>query len=91
LKVRSTLIYLILAVLLVGFYFYETRKEEKKKSAEEATGALFFAKPDDVTSLVLKSGDQEMRFEKMSGTWVILHPVRSGLDFLSLVRIIFVL
>ena len=68
-KYRSTVIYLILAVLLVGFYFYETRKEEKKKSAEEEAGALFSVKPEDVTSLVLKSGDQEMRFEKKSGTW----------------------
>jgi len=88
LKYRSTVIYLILAVLLVGFYFYETRKEEKKKSAEEEAGALFSVKPDDVASLVLKSGDQEMRFEKKSGTWEILHPVRSGVDSFALTRLL---
>jgi hypothetical protein len=88
LKYRSTLIYLALAVLLVAFYFYETRKEEKKKSAEEQTSFLFSVKPDDVTSLVLKSGDQEMRFEKMRGTWEILQPVRGGVDSFALTRLL---
>jgi hypothetical protein len=88
LKYRSTLIYFALAVLLLAFYFYETRKEEKKKSAEEATNALFSVKPDDVTSLVLKSGDQEMRFEKKSGTWEILHPIRSSGDAFALTRLL---
>jgi len=88
LKYRSTLIYFALAVLLVAFYFYETRKEEKKKYAEEATKALFSVKPDDVTSFVLKSGDQEMRFEKKSGTWEILHPIRSGADSFALTRLL---
>jgi hypothetical protein len=88
LKYRSTVIYLILAVLLVGFYFYETRNEEKKKSAEEEAGTLFSVKPDDVTSLLLKSGDQEMRFEKKSGTWEILHPVRSGVDSFAFTRLL---
>jgi len=88
LKYRSTLVYLVLAVLLVAFYFYETRKEEKKKSAEEETGFLFSLKPDDVTSLVLKSGDQEMRFEKKSGTWEILHPVRGGVDSFAFTRLL---
>jgi len=88
LKYRSTLIYLILAVLLVAFYFYETRKDEKKKSAEEEAGALFSIKPDDVTSLLLKSGDKEMRFEKKDGTWEILHPVRSGVDSFALTRLL---
>ena len=87
-KYRSTLIYFALTVLLVAFYFYETRKDEKKKSAEEETKALFSVKPDDVTSLVLKSGDQEMRFEKKSGTWEILHPVRSGVDSFALTRLL---
>ncbi len=87
-KYRSTLIYLILAVLLVGFYFYETGKEEKKKSTEEEARALFSVKPDDVTNLVLKSGDQEMRFEKKSGTWEILHPVRSGVDSFAFARLL---
>ena len=87
-KYRSTLIYLILAVLLLAFYLYETREEEKKKNAEEATQALFQVKPDDVTSLLLKSGDQEMRFEKRSGTWEILHPVRSGVDSFALTRLL---
>ena len=87
-KYRSTVIYLILAVLLVAFYFYETRKEEEKKSAEEESSGLFSVKPDDVTSLVLKSGGQEMRFEKRSGTWEILHPVRSGVDSFALTRLL---
>lgn len=87
-KYRSTLIYLVLAVLLVAFYFYETRKEETKKSAEAENSALFSVKPDDVTSLILKSGDQEMRFEKTSGTWEILHPVRSGVDPFAFVRLL---
>jgi hypothetical protein len=88
LKYRSTLVYLVLAILLVAFYFYETRKEEKKKSAEEETSFLFSVKPDDVTSLSLKSGDQEMRFEKKSGTWEILHPVRGGVDSFALTRLL---
>jgi hypothetical protein len=88
LKYRSTLIYLILAALLVAFYFYETRKEEKKKSAEEESRALFQVKPDDVTSLVLKSGDQEIRLEKRGGTWEILYPVRSGVDSFALSRLL---
>jgi len=88
LKYRSTLIYFALAVLLVAFYFYETRKEEKEKNAEEETRALFLVKPDDVTSFVLKSGDQEMRFEKKNGTWEILHPVRSAVDSFAFTRLL---
>ena len=87
-KYRSTLIYLVLAVLLVGFYFYETRKEETKINAEEEAGLLFSVKPDDVTSLVLKRGDQEMRFEKKDGTWEILQPLRSGADSFALSRLL---
>jgi len=88
LKYRSTLIYLVLAALLVAVYFYETRNEEKKKAAEEEAKAFFSVRPDDVTSLVLKNGDQEMRFEKKGGTWEILHPVRSGVDSFALTRLL---
>lgn len=87
-KYRSTIIYLILAVLLVGFYFYETRKEERKKTAEAEAGALFSVKPEDVTRLVLKSGDQEMRFEKKDGVWEILHPVRAIVDSFAFTRLL---
>ncbi len=87
-KTRSTLVYLIIAVLLVAFYFYETRKEEKKKVAEEETSALFQVKADDVTTLVLKSGDQEIRLEKKGGTWEILYPVRTGVDSFALSRLL---
>jgi hypothetical protein len=72
----------------VGFYFYETRKEEKKQTAEEETKALFSVKPDDVTRLVLISGNQEMRFEKKSGAWEILHPVRASVDAFALTRLL---
>jgi len=88
LKTRSTLIYLFIAVLLVGFYFYESLQEEKKKSAEEETSALFQLNAEDVTSVVLESGDQEMRFEKKDGTWEILHPVRSGADAFAFSRLL---
>jgi len=88
LKYRSTLIYLILAVLLVAFYFYETREGEKKKRVEEATRALFSVKPDDVTSLALRRTDQEIRAEKVEGTWEILHPVRSAVDAFALSRLL---
>ncbi|MGE5842725.1 MAG: DUF4340 domain-containing protein [Deltaproteobacteria bacterium] len=87
-KYRSTLIYFVLAVLVVAFYFYETRKEEKRKSAEEESRTLFSVKADDVTSFALKSGDQEVRFEKKSGTWEILHPVRSKADPFALTRLL---
>lgn len=87
-KYRSTLIYLILALLLVAFYLYETREEEKKKRAEEETQALFAVKPDDVTSLVLKSGDQEIRVEKKKGVWEILHPLHSAVDSFALTRLL---
>jgi hypothetical protein len=80
LKYRSTLIYLVLAALLVAFYYYETRNEERKQTAEEAARALFSIKPEEVTSLVLKSGAQEIRLEKRSGTWEMLQPVHSGVD-----------
>jgi len=88
LKTRSTLLYLIIAVLLVGFYFYETRQEEKRKSVEEQTSTLFGLKAEDVTSFDLRSGDQEMRFEKKDGTWEILHPVRTGGDAFALSRLL---
>ena len=87
-KTRSTLIYLAIAVLLVGFYLYETRHEEEKKRAEEETSALFKVKAEEVTGLVLKSGDQEMRFEKRDGTWQILHPVAGGVDAFALSRLL---
>lgn len=87
-KYRSTLVYLIIAVLLLAFYFYETRKEEKKKSAEEETKALFLVKPEEVTSLLLKSGDQEIQFEKKGGTWEIVHPIRAAVDSFALSRLL---
>jgi hypothetical protein len=88
LKYRSTVIYLILAVVLTAIYFYENRKEEKRRSAEEAASALFSVKPEDLTGLVLKSGDQETRFEKRNGTWEILQPIRSGVDSFALSRLL---
>ena len=87
-KSRSTFIYLIIAVLLVAFYFYETRKQEKTKTAEEKTKTLFQVNADEVTTLLLKGGGQEIRLEKKGGTWAILYPVAAGVDSFALSRLL---
>jgi hypothetical protein len=81
-RFRSTLIYLVAAMVLVAFYLYETRKETREKAAKEEAKVLFPVKPDQLVGITLKRGEESIRIEKTNsaGAWEIVSPLHASAD-----------
>ncbi len=83
-KYRSTLFYLIAAILLVGIYLYDIRHEKKKQKEEETARLLVRVNQDDLESITLRKGGQAIELRKPDDPekkgWRILSPIRSAAD-----------
>jgi Domain of unknown function (DUF4340) len=88
-RYRSTLLYLLAAIVLVAFYLYETRKEEKEQDAKEEAKVIFPVKVDHLQSLTLKREEETIRLEKPSvgSDWSIVAPTRAAVDKITLSRL----
>ena len=88
-KYRSTLLYLLAAIVLVSFYLYEDRKEAKQKTADEEAKVLFPLEADQLQSLTLKREKETIRLEKTSADsdWSIVAPTRAAIDKMTLSRL----
>jgi hypothetical protein len=88
-RYRSTLFYLLAAIVLVAFYLYETQRKEKEETAKEEARILFPVKVDQLQSLVLKREKETIRLEKTSADsdWRIVAPIREATDKMTLSRL----
>jgi hypothetical protein len=88
-RYRSTLLYLLAAIVLVVFYLYEGRKEAKEKSAKEEAKVLFPVKADQVQHLTLKREKESIRLERTGADsdWLIVAPIRAPIDKMTLSRL----
>ena len=81
---KSTLIFLLCAVILGGaFYYFDLKKGLGTKPADTSRPVFSVSEPD-VDSLTLshpaKSNEPSLRLTKESGDWRIVQPVNSGAD-----------
>ena len=88
-RYRSTLLYLLAAIVLVAFYLYENRKEEKEQAAKEDAKVIFPVKVDPWQSITLKREKETIRLEKTSADsdWSIVAPTRAAIDRMTLSRL----
>lgn len=88
-RYRSTLLYLLAAVVLVAFYLYETRKEEKEQTVKEEAKVIFPVKLSQLQILELKREDGTIQLEKTSvdADWVLVSPIHAPTDRMTLSRL----
>ena len=88
-RYRSTLLYLLAAILLVAFYLYENRKEEKETAAKEEAKVLFSLKAGQLQRLTLKREKESIQLEKTSADsdWLMVAPIRAAIDKLNVSRL----
>jgi hypothetical protein len=83
-RYRSTMVYLVAAVVLVGLYLYESRTEKRKEEADRETKRLFHVTASQIDGLVFQRGSSSLKLERGVGEdkkgWEIVSPVRSGTD-----------
>lgn len=91
-KYRSTLVYLLAAVVLVGVYLFETRRDEKKEVAEDEAKRLFQIEARQLDLITLKRGGSSIVLRKSGltgrGSWEITAPFSAGTDRFELTRLL---
>ncbi len=80
-KWRSSLVYLLVLVLVGGYYYYfeVIQKEKQEKAASEARKVFRF-QAEQVSTLAIKSGDQETVQLIKEGQWRIVEPIKADAD-----------
>lgn len=83
-RYRSTIIYLIAAVILSGIYFYETRSEKEAEKIKEKFRLLVQLQHDQPDTITLKKENQLIRLVKSGTTedqkWEITSPIHAETD-----------
>jgi len=77
---RSSLIYLLVVIVFLGFYLFETRREEKQKRSREEMKTLldlrgkglFTLQRDHVERIVIERSDHTWVLNKTEGKWFLL-------------------
>ena len=91
-RYRSTILYLVAALVLGGVYFLDVRSEKKEEAREEKARILFPDIPDTLTRLAIERADGTVVLERTSGgeneeAWMVTAPVRTEADAFSVNRI----
>ena len=90
---RSTLIYLVIALLLGGLYLWDVRSEKEEKALEEEAKVLFpNLDPEKLERIELERGDETIVLRRIAedaseASWTITSPVETGADDFSVNRI----
>jgi len=91
LKYRSTIVYLVAAIILVGLYIYETRTEKKEGEAREEAKQIFQIGANRLDSITLIRDKQIIKLEKSGVTdqqkWEITAPIHTETEKFLVVRI----
>jgi len=85
LRYRSTLIYLLAALILGGLYFWDVRSERQEEAKEDAERVIFQVDGDKLRRIALKRPDQEIVLQKTGdaeeeAVWRITEPVDTEAD-----------
>lgn len=94
-RYRSTIVYLVAALVLGGIYFLDIRSEKKEEAREEEAKVLFPSIPEELTRLTLRRGERTVVLEKAveageakgEKAWIVKEPVETGADTFSVNRI----
>lgn len=89
-RYRSTMIYFLAAVLLIGLYVLDVRKEDKEQKEKENAALIFRIEADRLTALTLKKEGQTIALKKSGVTahpeWRITSPIETGTDHFAVDR-----
>lgn len=80
-KWRSSLIYLVVFVLVAGYYtYFEVVRKKQKDAAERQAKKLFQFQVDQVQELEIFTRDKKKLALKKEDQWRIVEPVKAGTD-----------
>lgn len=84
-KWRQSIIYLVVLVLVGGyFYYFEVVKKGEKEAAEKEAKKIFHLQANDVRGLEITSGDQPAVKLQKDGQWKIVEPIRTDADKIAI-------
>jgi len=88
LRYRSTILYLVAALLLVGLYLYDIHQDKKKEQEEQTAKVLLGIKADQIEGIILAGGKEAIELQKTEGTdknaWNITAPIHATADSLAI-------
>lgn len=80
-KWRSSLIYLVIFVLVAGYYtYFEVVRKKQKDAAERQAKKLFQFQVDQVQELEILAREKKKLILKKEEQWKIVEPVKAGVD-----------
>jgi uncharacterized protein DUF4340 len=84
LRYRSTILYLVAALLLVGLYLYDIHQDKKKERVEKTAKVLLGIKADQIEGIILSGDNEAIELQKTEGmdknNWSITSPIRAAAD-----------
>lgn len=79
-KLKNTLLLLVLAGAIYGFiHFYESKQPSTQEAAERAGRVVQFDR-DKITKIAIRTNDTKIDLEKKSDAWFLERPVRDRAD-----------
>ncbi len=80
-KWRSSLIYLVVFVLVAGYYaYFEVVRKKQQEAAERQAKKLFHFQAEHVQELEILARDKKRLTLKKEDQWQIVEPVKAGVD-----------
>jgi hypothetical protein len=84
LRYRTTILYLVAALLLAGLYLYDIHQDKKKEQVEKTAKVLLGIKADQIEGIILAGGNETIALQKTEGiakkAWNITAPIRAAAD-----------
>ena len=83
-RYRSTILYLVAALLLVGYYIYDIHRDREKERLKQTAKVLLGMKEDCIERLVLSEDNVTIEIQKTGDmekiAWEIIAPIRAATD-----------
>ncbi len=80
-KLRNSLIFLVIFIILGAYvYFVEIKKHRKDEQIEKESKKVFTLVKDSINTLVFTNINQEFSLKKEQNEWKIIHPLETGAD-----------
>ncbi len=83
-RYRSTILYLVAALLLVGLYLYDIHRDRKKEQGEKTAKVLLGIKADQIEGIILAGDNETIEIQKTKSmdkkAWSITAPIRTAAD-----------
>ncbi len=80
-KLKNTLILLVIFIILGAYvYFVEIKKHRKDEQVEKESKKVFTLVKDSINTLIFKNLNQEFSLKKEQNEWKITYPLETGAD-----------